>query len=358
VSVAAPPLLMSGDGSMILTADDGSTTPGQLVSGADGERLWFVVDALPAGGKRTYSVAFGGSSEPRFEWTDVKDKQMDLSIGGRQTLRYDYTPFDAKDVENTKKPFHQVFDPNGSRLITKGVGGKFPHHRGIYFGYSKCGVDGQTYDTWHCFKGEHQLHRGVAAAVAGAVVGGHTVKIDWNDRQGKPFIEESRTLRVYHQPTDHLLIDVESTLTATRGDVTLNGDRQHAGLQFRAAAEVNENQKETRYLRPAGWAELPASKEYNGADFVGLPWNALQYPLGDRKYTVAYLSHPANPKKAEFSERLYGRFGEFFSYTLKQGEPLTVRYRFWITADGDATRDTIEARHADFASPIVAELVK
>ncbi|MGL4463368.1 MAG: hypothetical protein ACRC1K_14560, partial [Planctomycetia bacterium] len=44
VSVAAPPLLMSGDGSMILTADDGSTTPGQLVSGADGERLWFVVD--------------------------------------------------------------------------------------------------------------------------------------------------------------------------------------------------------------------------------------------------------------------------------------------------------------------------
>ncbi len=336
----------------------GASAPAQIERAPGHTRVWWIVDDLPAGESREYvleaSSKAPGDAQAVFHWQDTSGpdgKSMDLLLGGRPVLRYMYTPFDPNDVENTKKPFHHIFDPDGSRLITKGVGGLYPHHRGIFFGYHECKVDGKVFDTWHGPKGEHQVHREVLREIAGPVVGGHVVHIDWNDREGKPFAEETRELLAFRRPGGELLIEFRSHLTTPRGEVVLTGDRQHAGAQFRAAQDVAENQPATRYLRPAKWADLPADKEINTPEHRGLPWNALQYPLGERRYTVACLSDPANPDDAEFSERLYGRFGEFFPWTLTPQTPLTVRYRWWIAADRDVTRDDIERVYQDLADP-------
>ena len=326
--------------------------------GPNKARVWWIVDRLPAGETRTYNIAMnpttGPKMPPSFNWQDSSNadtKSMDLLIEGRRVLRYMHTPFDRNDIEKTKKPFHHVFDPDGSRPITKGAGGLYPHHRGIFFGYRKSEFDGKTFDTWHCGGGEHQLHRKVIRETTGPVFGSHELHIDWNDRQDKPFVEETRRLVAFRQSKDRTLIEFTSTLKATRGPVKLHGDRQHAGVQFRAAQEVADSKKATRYLRPAKWADLPPDEEINTPEHKDLPWNAVQYKLGNRAYTIAYLSDPKNPAGAEFSERLYGRFGEYFTWELTKDKPLTVRYRWWITAAGDATREIIEQRYADLADP-------
>lgn len=230
-------------------------------------------------------------------------------------------------------------------------GKKYPHHRGIFFGYNKCQFDGTSADTWHAAKGEHEVHRCVAATVAGPVLGGHTVAIDWNDRAGKPFAHETRTLWVFRQAPDCQLIEFRSTLRAAGGPVRLDGDPQHAGVQFRATGEVAEREKESRYLRPAAWSHLPSDQQINEPGHKDLPWNALQFRLEGRPYTVAYLTDPANPKDALFSERLYGRFGEFFPWDLSSTTPLAVRYRWWIVAGREVKREEVEGRFQDLASP-------
>ncbi len=338
---------------------DGKTTPAQIERlGSGRARVWWMLANLPAGQTRACTIhvrpAAPAGGAPEFQWKDSSGphgKSTDLLFAGRPVLRYVFTPFDRSDIEHTKKPFHHVFDSDGSRLITKGAGGLYSHHRGIFFGYNKSKVGEQVYDTWHAGKGEHQIHRQVLREITGPIVGGHVVKIHWNDREGKPFIEETRRLVAFRQPKDHLLIEFTSTLRPTHGPVSLSGDRQHAGVQFRAAQAVAENKEATRYLRPAKWRDLPPDKEVNTPEHKDLPWNAVQYKLGDRAYTVAYLSDAKNPGGAEFSERLYGRFGEYFPWELRKDHLLSVRYRWWITAGGDASRDLIERKYEDLASP-------
>ncbi|MHC4674464.1 MAG: DUF6807 family protein [Planctomycetota bacterium] len=338
---------------------DNRIEPAQIEDLGQGRaRVWWIISDLPPNHSQTYTIKVGPAKEYEskvtFAWTDSsanEDKSTELLFGNCPVLRYMYTPFDNRDIERTKKPYHHVFDPDGSQLITKGAGGKFSHHRGIFFGYRKTRVDGQEYDTWHCGKGEHQLHKEVLQEITGPVMGGQVLQINWNDRKGKPIIEEIRRIIVFRQSKDHLLIDFTSTLSPVAGPVNLSGDRQHAGVQFRASQEVAENEKETRYLRPAKCAHLPTDQQINTPEHKDLPWNAMQYKLGNRAYTVAYLSDPKNPDGADFSERLYGRFGEYFPWQLTKDNPLTVHYRWWISATGTSTREQIVQRYDDVVNP-------
>lgn len=333
---------------------DGGAVPGQLEPVGGGRvRVWWTVD-LPPNESRTYGLEFGRScSAEGYTWRPAGERATDLLFGDRPVLQYVHPTFDPEDIEGTKKPFHHVYDAPGSRPITKGPGGRYPHHRGIFFGYNHIfiGDSEEHLDTWHAGNGEHQQSEEVLVTHEGPVFGGHAVKIHWRDRQGEPFVEEIREVRVFGQPDGQTSIDFKSTLKTLRGRVRLGGDRQHAGVQFRAAQEVADNSERTRFLRPAAWAHLPSDQEVNTPEHVGLPWNAMQFPLEGRAYTVAYLSHPSNTEGAEMSERLYGRFGEFFPHELDEDRPLRVHYRFWVVADREVTREEIEQRYQELLSP-------
>ncbi len=342
---------------------NGTPTPAQVVrDGDEPARVMWVIDDLPAGKERTYTLKLGSAvspGTPSFRWKDSSKgavTSMDLFYGDRPVMRYMHTPFDKTNIELTKKPFHHVFSPDGSTRLTQGVVGKkqrkYPHHRGIYFGYNKCTLaDGQTYDVWHAHKGEHQIHKAVLQEITGPVAGGHVVKIHWCDRQGKAFIEEQRTLMAIRQSDGHILVHFASTLMPTRGPVSLNGDRQHAGAQWRSAEEVAFHEKTTRYLRPATWAQLPEDKQINTDEHKDLPWNAIKIFVGGKPFTVAYLTDPNNPDGARFSERLYGRFGEFIPWELSKDKPLHLEYRWWISDTHDITREQIQSTYEDLASP-------
>ena len=156
-----------------------------------------------------------------------------------------------KRVE-TFKVFHEVYTPDGSRLITKGVGGEFTHHRGLFYGFMKTTYGNNTVDIWHCKGDTHQADKGVVSTEQGPVLGRHRVRIDWNGVKKETFAHEQRELTAFNVPGG-TLIEFASKLTPTDLPVKLDGDPQHAGFHFRADNEVaTRNKAETIFVRPDG----------------------------------------------------------------------------------------------------------
>ncbi|MBX3413851.1 MAG: PmoA family protein [Pirellulales bacterium] len=362
--------------SVTVTGPDGKTLPGQLVepspiradSGPEVQEgqvlreLWFVLPELAQGKTATFSATISPENDAatkqaaQFAWHDRPSESNELQLGTRPVLRYMYRPLDNSSPqtrEQTYKIFHHVFDPaDGSRIVTKGPGGLYTHHRGLFYGFNKVTYgDGKHADVWHAKGDAHQSHEGVEQAATGPVLGRHDLKIDWHGERGEVFAREQRELTAYAVPGG-TLIDFTSRLAPVLGPVKLDGDPQHAGFHFRADNEVAETTKsQTYYVRPDGQGKPGETRNWpDQRDHVNLPWNALSFVLGDERYTACILDQPTNPKEARFSERDYGRFGSYFEYDVTEEHPLVVRYRVWLQR-GEMTPEQVAALSADFVEP-------
>lgn len=279
----------------------------------------------------------GEAADPEgFALSDRPGEHLDVTLGGRVVARYVYA-YDTSTPDRTHdtyKPFLHVFDAEGKQPITKGPGGEFTHHRGIFIGWNKIGHAGKEYDRWHMKTGAI-VHRAFApeSRKADADSAAFTSVTDWNDDAGKPLLREERTMTFARGPAPaRLAVTFISKLEAVQqGYVTLDGDPEHAGIQYRPADSLVR--PDTVYVFPK---ENP--KPHEDLDY---PWVGMAYTLGGggdgggKRYSVVQLSHPDNPRGTRWSAyRNYGRFGAFPRATVKPGEPVTFLYRFLI-ADGE-----------------------
>jgi hypothetical protein len=318
--------------------------------------LHFVLPSIDAEETLDLEVRVGRAERDvaSFHWQDTPGKYSDLRFGDRNVLRYMYEPVDNSSPERrdeTYKVYHHIFDPAGAKLLTKGSGGLFPHHRGLFYGFNRISYgDGQTADIWHCRKGEAQVHRQVLAQEAGPVLGRHRLAIDWIGQDGQIFAREQREIAAYHLPQG-MAVEFVSQLESAGKPVKLDGDPQHAGVQFRATQHVPDVTKHlTYYVRPDGPDKPGSFRNWPGdAQHVNLPWNAMSFVVDDQRYTCCYLDHPGNPKEARYSERDYGRFGSYFEYALTDDTPLNVQYRLWLQ-EGEMTVDQVQKVSDDFVA--------
>ncbi|MGL4554525.1 MAG: DUF6807 family protein [Gemmataceae bacterium] len=320
---------------------------------------WFVLPRLEAGKTATVTLHYSAAERAGgLAWKRDKDHDV-LTNGERPVLRYEHPTLDetdAKTREATFKVYHHAYSPEGV-LLTKGVGGQFTHHRGIFYGFMKATYGKNTVDIWHCRGQTHQAHRDTLEETApNPVVGRHRVKIDWNGVGGKTFAVEERELAAFPLPGG-TLIEFTSRLTPTAGPVKLDGDPQHAGFHFRASNEVNDKSKnETIYIRPGGVGKPGTEVNWPGnKKHVNLPWLAMSFVLGGERYTAAYLDLPTNPKESRFSERTYGRFGSYFVTDVTKEKPLTVRYRVWLQK-GQMTPEAVAALGKAFVEPAAVKV--
>jgi hypothetical protein len=364
-----------------------TSVPGQIVAaslterevdGNSAKRLCFVIPPIKANETLAWSATTTKNSDaPKFSWHDVvnepsgeqtwRETAREARYGGKPLLRYIHTQLDTetpKSQNATMKPYHHVFDPERNLLLTKGAGGLFPHHKGLYYGFNKISYDGgkATADTWHCNNGESEKHAEFVSEEAGPVLARHVVKILWNGKDGKPFAEELREMTAIRRG-DRTIIDFASKLSSLVGEIKLDGDPQHAGYQFRATQQVPDTtQDKTYYIRPDGVAapgkfrNWPEDKEH-----VNLPWHALVMFVptkeGDAEsaapYTVMRLESPKNPKETRHSERNYGRFGAYFEATVNTDQPLHLRHRV-VISPREETIAACEAAAAGYAREIPA----
>src|SRR5437867_12871763 len=354
--------------SATLAGTDGKSIPAQwtgpgLTSSAAGE-LHFVLPHLAAGEsvrlKATRSTPSPASARG-FNWQDHPGHHTDLMFGERPIMRYHYERLDESTPPSrvrTYKVFHHVFSPKGDRIVTNGLLDDpkvhSPHHRGIFYGFNRISYGkGKTADTWHCIDGAFQQHERFLASEEGSILGRHRVDISWHG-QDAAFAEEERELTVYNVPGGHL-IEFASRLRSPSGPVRIDGDPQHAGFQFRAHNDVDAfTAQETIYVRPDGIGKPGETRNWDPQTRQGpvnLPWNAMSFVLGGKRYTVAYLDHPGHTKEARFSEREYGRFGSYFEYTMDEGKPLTVSYQLWLQ-EGLMKPEEVAALSKNFVEPV------
>ena len=315
---------------------------GQLVKVGPGKaELWWIAPSLrKADGQTAWTAVVKRGEKPdreAFSWQDNKGAYLDLLSGGRKVTRYMYA-YDTSNAQRsfeTYKPFHHVFDAKGESLLTNGPDGThpylkdkilYPHHRGIFIGWSRLRFGGRSYGFWGMGGGVTQRHVKFLELTAGPALARSKVLIHWNDKNGEPIIAEERQTTVFRQgdPTI-LLLDFRTELKAVRGEVLLNGDPEHAGLQYRAHNDVAAGGKEVK-------ATYLFHKEgINPREDKDLPWAAMSYGLNGRRYSVLHMNHPDNPKATIYSAyRDYGRFGAFSKDTIESGKTLMLRYRIWV----------------------------
>jgi len=299
-------------------------------------------------------------ADDSFAWTtDEAAGTADLMYGEKPVIRYMFAyDTSTKDrVHDTYKVFHHVFGPTSGQRITKGPGGKFTHHRGLFVGWNKTSFgDGKQYDFWHCKNGAHLRHIQIVEQEADAEHGTMTSEIHWNDPDGKPVIREWRTVTVRQEPvTGGWQIDWSTKLVSQVGEILLAGDRQHAGFQFRADQGVADANGAT-YLRPADFPQqleaIQVGDKGNPPPHINLNWFAMTYELVGTRYNVEYFDDPKLPKPALFSERPYGRFGTYFKTKLRTSQPLEMKYRIIVSEGVSPSVESIQARYDAFAGEI------
>lgn len=270
---------------------------------------------------------------------DQQGEHLDVLRDGKVIARYMYA-YDnsAKDkLGLTYKPYLHVFDAEGKAPITKGPGGGFTHHRGIFIGWNKLTVAGQVVDRWH-MKGGEQIHKKFIAMKDGV---GFTSLVEWTAADPKVLLEEERTFNFLPAPAPaYALIEMTSKLKAVAGETKFDGDPEHAGLQFRPANEVDP--KATEYVYPKENADAHKDRDY--------PWVGETFTLNGKPYSVVYLNHPSNPQGAAFSAyRNYGRFGGFFKTAIPKDATLTLRVRFLVAEGAMPSPEFIQKAYNEFA---------
>jgi hypothetical protein len=303
-------------------------------------------------------VIAGAAYGDGFSWKDNEGKYLDLLYGGRRVTRYMYDSDESSEQRafETYKVFHHVFDEDGRELLTNGPDGenpyprsvRYPHHRGIFIGWSKLRFGGGTYDTWHMSRGVRQVHRKLLERKEGGGKASSTALVHWQNGAGTVMVEEKRTTRVYRPEGATILkMAFETELKAVNDEVYLGGDPEHAGFQYRAGDEVAKGPAavKARYLFHREGVDPREDED--------LPWVAMEYGLNGKRYTVVHINHPGNPKGTVYSAyRDYGRFGAFFKERIEAGGTLSLRYGVVVMQSVMPEREAVEGLYKSYVESV------
>lgn len=292
-----------------------------------------------------------GGAKAEFQFVDG-DGFRELHVGHTPIYRY-VTRYDPADHANTFKPFHHVYGFHGEGFLTKGPGGWFTHHRGIFFGFKT-----QYGDFWHCpdvsqrhveFLKDRELITDDSARTASTT--------EWIDKTGKAVVRDTREVTA-RRTKDEFVLDFDITVESLpgSGEVDLGGDPHHAGFHFRAAQEVTGEPEDTK-AKTTGLATFttPASaQEGKNSTTTNADWVACFFKIKEHPYVVAHFDHPSNPRPITYSVRPYGRFGSYCPMKVKEGEPLKLRYRLIVmnaqwTDAAKLTLDAMAKRYTKYA---------
>lgn len=331
--------------------------PGQLIADDEGnETLWWILPETDQKQPKKWKANFEQKTDgdtPGFSWLDVPGKHMDLLFDDKKVFRYEYE-LDSQLIKDElltakNKVFYHIFDRTGENLITNGYeDGVWPHHRGIMIGWRDVGFRDQELSFWGMEDLTTQKHIKFISKTAGPVLAKVEALIHWDDSTGVTVLEEHRCATIYHQHSPGmLLLDFSSTLKAINGPVTLDGDAEHGGVQFRAhndiAVDASGSEKPTYFFHKAG---IDPTKDYN------LPWVGMSYGLNSKTYSIVEMSDSENPQPAIWSAyRDYGRFGPYIKYELDDKESFGVNYRFWISESAMPDKEIIAAKYQAYQDP-------
>ena len=163
------------------------------------------------------SLSIKGSG---FELSEKPSEHLSIHWNGKIIGKYQVA-FDSSSKErlhDTYKPFLQLLDPDTGQAITKGAGGQFTHHRGIFLGWNKVETGKSSYDFLHMLRCA-QIHQTFTKTQVSAEEASFQSRIHWVSDNQKPVLTEERTMTFYRPQDAEIshVIDVHTELTARVG---------------------------------------------------------------------------------------------------------------------------------------------
>ena len=302
------------------------------------------------GWQLTLSSTAPASAAPTFKLTKV-DSGIDVAYGAKNIYHYQDV-YNEKFYGETRKPFNHVYGTDG-KYITKGNEGEHPHQRGIFMGWNL-----HEHGYWTDGGGTVQIHKSYdpAMEVMGPVFSRVQSTISWQHNKVEE-MSESRTVEAWWIKPGVTLLDFRFVLTEPDNkEFSLDGEGAHAGMQFRAADEVNVNRMDSLLSAHQFSQDGPIKAGYN---YTGKGhWIAQVFPVRGIKYLAMVMDHLDNPKPTEFPTRDYGRFGVFFNHVQPAGKPLPLYYRFLVTDRSVQDTAGIAAAYNSFQYPPEVKVVK
>ncbi|MFN3322888.1 MAG: PmoA family protein [Bryobacteraceae bacterium] len=289
--------------------------------------------------------------------------QVKLTQGtDRILIDIDGKPFSALFIgADTRKPYLHPLRAASGTVVTRafpmdlveGESRDHPHHRGLWFTHG----DVNGYDFWANESGQKKgkvVLKKIHDLKSGKKAGSLTASFQWEIAEGKPLLEEVRTMTFHSDPALRI-IDFDIKLTAI--EQVKFGDTKEGVFAIRLVDRLNEK---------VGTGRMVASDGQSGEKAVWgkrFPWVDYSGELDGEKVGVAIFDHPSNPKHPTYwHSRAYGLFAanifgehDFIdkshdgSITLDPGGSLQFRYRV-IVHPGDADTVNLGEHYRKYAS--------
>lgn len=207
---------------------------------------------------------------------------VEVTIGGKPFTTYRFAA--ASDDDKFVRPYlYPVLAADGTELTSDQVrsGGDHPHHRSLYIAHGD--VNGA--DHWSLMLGDkqpRQRHLGFDRVEGDTII----QRLAWEGTDGKPVLNETRTLRFFELEDGARGVDLTVAL-APAGDAAVTlGDTKEAGLcAVRVATPISDTATITTAAGLSGeaaWGKAAA-------------WCDTSGTVDGKPFGVAILDHPANP---------------------------------------------------------------
>jgi hypothetical protein len=261
-----------------------------------------------------------------FEWKAAEGRRT-LYENGKPVFAYNEAPQLAPGAPAGSRRccyIYPAYTPAGVVVLDDFPVDHF-HHRGLFWGWPGVRTAAGNYDLW---VGRGIGHENVSVSTRGATLDAVNVWV----AGGRRIVEENVSITAHPAQGPSRDIDVVLTLKALEGEVTLGGStekgKSYGGFNARFAPRA-----ETKLRTDTG----PLAKD---EDLVNHAWAELEAVYQGKRAALRITSHPDNPGgPPQWCLRHYGFVGASFpgrsdavqSYTLKPGQPLTLRYRVTLT---------------------------
>ena len=232
-----------------------------------------------------------------------------------------------------------------------------PHHRSLWFGHSRI----NEINFWAEYQvfGK-QVHSGFTDVHAVGNQGHFTASTQWIGPDKKIVMTDERRISITALPEGEKTLDFDITLKASEGDVLI-GDTKEGTMALRLCPSLSLNSSKSGVSTGPSTGHAFNSNGVSDRDIWGKHANWVCYHGPDPKgnpVAVVIFSHPSNLRSpTTWHARDYGLFAvnpfglhDFEpdkpvgagDYTIKKGDSLTLRYRFYF-AKGQPTTEALDA---------------
>ncbi len=238
-----------------------------------------------------------------------------------------------------------------------------PHHRSFWFTHGD--VDGLSF--WHVETIRHKRFTKIASGRVAEIVSEN----EWVGPDGRVHCEDQRRLK-FGADKDLRWIDFDVTIKAPHRDVRFGDTKEGtfgirvAGTMKVDAAKTDKGKTDASKINPRGGGRIVNSEGLVNRQAWGkrAPWVDYHGPVEGETLGIAILNHPSSFRFPTYWHvRTYGLFAANpfgwhnfensdqvdGSYTIKQGESITLRYRV-LFHKGDEKEADVAGAFAAYAA--------